>query len=130
MKLIYCEECGWLFQLIRKHTLHCVCEDEKAGKYLDNGITAVVTENAIVVGIDNNSFNDCVWRYGQYNPKGEKAFSKRVDFFFSGWIPTIPGEVIRVEDRKEVEEFPYEYEEAAIAYSSHPVSMEVGDKDV
>jgi hypothetical protein len=129
MKLIYCEKCGWLFQLIRNLTMHCACEDVKAGKYLDDSLTAVVTKNAIVVGIDNNSFRDSVHRYLKYNPEGDEPWSRRVDFFFTGWIPTIPGEVIKVDTKKEVEEFPQDFE-TNDEFSTMPVSADLGEADV
>ena len=116
-------------QLLRKATMYCVCEDAKAGKYLDDNLTAVVTKNAVVVGIDNNSFGDCIHRYNIYNPEGTEPYDKRVDFFFAGWIPTIPGEIIKVDTKEEVEEFPPDFE-TDNEFSTMPVSADLGDEDV
>jgi len=130
MKLIYCKECGWLIQLFRKYTMTCACKEyPRAGKYLNDNLTAVVTKNSIVVGIDNNSFGDCVNRYNIYNPKGTDPYDKRVDFFFAGWIPTIPGEVIKVDSIEEVDEFPPDFE-SDNEFSTMPVSADLGNENV
>jgi len=128
MKLLLCSECGDLVCLRKKFIRLCYC-GEVAGKYLDDNLTAVVTENSIVVGIDNNSFGDCLTRYNIYNPEGTNPHDKRVDFFFAGWIPTIPGEIIKVDDRDEVEEFPPDFE-SNNEFSTMPVSADLGNENV
>jgi hypothetical protein len=121
MKLIYCEKCGDLVLLRKKFIKLCCCE-EVAGKYLNDNLTAVVTKNSIVVGIDNNSFGDSIHRYNIYHPEGTEPHDKRIDFFFAGWIPTIPGEVIKVDSEEEVGLFPSDYE-TDNEYSTMPNSQ-------
>jgi hypothetical protein len=109
MKLIYCIKCGDLVLMRKGYISLCIC-GEIAGKYLNDNLTAVVTKNSIVVGIDNNSFGDCITRYNIYNPEGTEPYSARVDFFFAGWVPTIPGEIIKVDSEEEVGLFPSDHE--------------------
>lgn len=107
MKMIYCPKCKYLFEIRHSPAYICLCkENQCCGKYLNDNLTAVVTENAVVVGIDNNSFRDATTRYKQHNPKGEEPWDTRIDFFFTGWIPTIPGEIVRVETVDDVAKFP------------------------
>jgi hypothetical protein len=57
MKLIHCKDCGDIVLIYPKNIVRsCLCR-KVAGKYLSNCVTAIVTENAIVLGIDNNGFN-------------------------------------------------------------------------
>jgi len=114
MKLIKCEECGDLVMLIRRHTRCCVCGDI-AGKYLDDGITAIVSKDAVVVGIDNNGFNIAA-RYAM--SKNAQDCEYRVDYFFTGWIPNFPGEVIIVETVDDVLNYDYHMEEKDKNYES------------
>ena len=97
MKLLYCEECGDLVTLRSCVTRSCLCL-KYAGKYLDDNLTAVVNEGAILVGIDNNTFVTATQRLLHYRDK----LDERVDFFFCGWLPTIPGEVIFVPSFEDV----------------------------
>jgi len=53
MKLLYCRRCKDIFGL-RMKTRHCECE-AISGKYLQDGINAIYSGNAIPLGIDNNS---------------------------------------------------------------------------
>ena len=112
MKLFYCPECHQLVDIIRRgtgvHKCHC---GKNAGKYLDDNLTGVFTHGAIVVGIDNNTWLPAVQRFKQHNPFGTDPWKQdgqyvRIDFFFTGWIPTIPGEIITVDTVKEVKKFP------------------------
>ncbi len=112
MKLFYCPECRQLVDIIGRgtgvHTCYC---GKHAGKYLDDSLTGVFTHGAIIVGIDNNTWLPAVERYKAHNPDGEKPWIidgkfVRIDFFFTGWIPTVPGEVITVDTVKEVKKFP------------------------
>jgi hypothetical protein len=105
-----------------RYVVYCPCE-KCVGKYLNDNLTAVVTKDCIVVGIDNNSFRDSVSRYLKHNPEGDEPYDKRLDFFFVGWIPTIPGEVIVVGTEKEVKEFDPNYDAGNDNYSSPPVSQ-------
>lgn len=77
-------------------TRSCYC-GKSAGKYLNDNITAVVNKNAVVVGIDNNGFN-IARQMAMHN----REFPRRIDYFFTGWIPTKPGEVIVVDKVKDV----------------------------
>ncbi len=120
MKLIHCPKCGDFFALPTKlgKTKTCRCRGA-AGKYLSDGMVAVITENCIVAGIDNNTFSTSVYRYNQTNK--DHPDWPRLDFFFTGWIPTKPGEVIRVNTVKEVKEYPFEVEVKTV-FSTMPVS--------
>ena len=120
MKLIYCPRCNHLTALSDKlkQTTTCKCK-RSAGKYLSDRCTAVFTKDTLIVGIDNTTFRDAINRYNWV--KKERPEWGRVDFFFTGWIPTIPGEVVRVDSVKEVKEYPYEIKTKAI--STMPVSL-------
>lgn len=120
---MYCIDCYTLIELKSNYVAYCPCE-KCAGKYLNDNLTAVVTEDAIVVGIDNNTFRDAINRYLKYYPKGDEPYNKRIDFFFTGWIPTIPGEVIVVGVAEAVEQFDSDYDVGGDNYSSPPVSQE------
>lgn len=114
MKLIHCRECGDIVLLYPKIVMPCIC-GKIAGKYLSNGVTAVVSEDAIVVGIDNNGFNIANQVYDN-----NQELDRRIDIFFTGWIPNFPGEVIRVK-LEDVVEYPYEvdYEEESTLPTNH-----------
>ncbi len=112
MKLIACEECNDLVMLVNEHTRKCFC-GEIAGKYLDDDITAVVSSNAIIVGIDNFGF-----KLAKELSVADMKYSNRVDRFFTGWIPNHPGEVIEVETIDEVIEYNYHLPEEKRIYSS------------
>lgn len=102
MKLIWCEKCHTLTSLVSEKVRYCKCR-RCAGKYLSDNMTSVVNKDVILVGIDNNSFNNA--RYSQQHYINNPS---RVDFFFCGWIPTKPGESITVETVKDVKEYPFE----------------------
>ena len=114
MKLISCQECKDMVVLRRKEIRSCHCGNV-AGKYLDDGITAVVNNEAIVVGIDNNGFN-----IAERNATSDAAqkCSHRVDYFFTGWIPNFPGEVIRVETVDDVLKYDYHISDEDKNYGS------------
>lgn len=114
MKLIACNECHDVISLINKHPRKCLC-GKCSGKYLDDNITAVVSEDSIVCGIDNIGFN--LAKYYANSEEAQQA-KHRVDYFFTGWIPNHPGEIIRVKTVKEVDEYPYEMKEEDKTYTS------------
>ena len=62
MKLLYCPACGSLTELKVGIMKYCTCKGV-SGKYCEDMITAVVHEDAIVVGIDNNSFKHWFFRH-------------------------------------------------------------------
>ena len=101
-----------MVMLVNEHTRKCFC-GEVAGKYLDDDVTAVVSSNAIVVGIDNFGFNLAK----ELSIKGMK-YSNRVDYFFTGWVPNHPGEVIVVDTVDEVVEYNYHLPDEKKIYSS------------
>jgi hypothetical protein len=74
------------------------------------------TKDSIIVGIDNNTWNDVRKRYNQF-----RNYPSRLDFFFTGWIPTIPGEVIRVDTVQDVRKYPFKV--LVEAQSTMPVSQ-------
>ena len=95
MKLICCKKCNDVVNLLHT-TRTCYCGNS-AGKYLDDNITAVVNKDSVVVGIDNNGF-----MMAKQLAVGNKDCESRLDFFFTGWIPTKPGEVIVVDSIDDV----------------------------
>ena len=104
MKLLFCEECRDTVSMTHDNiTRTCKC-GKTAGKYLKDKLTAVVTEHAVVFGIDNNSFANALATVRKVLFEDVQGFdmNKRYDFFFTGWIPTIPGEVIIVPTRAHV----------------------------
>lgn len=121
MKLLYCEKCGDLVQLRCQLPRTCHCT-KYVGKYLSDRLTAVVNEGSILVGIDNNTFQTAVDRTLHYR----EELDYRVDFFFCGWLPTEPGEVIFVPTFEEVLEYPYEIE-GTLYRSTNPVSKDLDD---
>ncbi len=105
MKLIYCPECHDVFLAISKMTRTCLC-GKHAAKYLIDNITAVMTEGALVFGIDNVTFGNARAR-NEHFQESEDLKNTRIDSFFTGWIPTIPGEVVTVPTAKDV--FNYDF---------------------
>ena len=98
MKILFCVECRDAVAITTGNiTRSCVC-GKTGGKYLKDRITAVITEFSVVFGIDNNSFINALSTVEKVLsgdiPHFEKG--KRYDFFFTGWIPTVPGEIITV----------------------------------
>lgn len=119
MKLLYCSTCGDMIVLNYQIKL-CNC-GASAGIYLDK-IGAAVTSTGIVVGIDNNSFFNAVKTYTyakeNYPDKG------RMDFFFCGWIPTLPGEVVVVETIQDIKSLLESKLKTEYTTSSVPVSVD------
>jgi len=108
MKLIRCPECKDVFLAIGKKTRKCEC-GKHAAKYLGDKLTTVMTDGAMVFGIDNVTFDNAVKRTEYFIERSDE-FDYRIDSFFVGWIPNFPGEIIRVETIEDVEEWPYEEE--------------------
>ena len=65
MKLIACPECNDTMQLVHAYVRTCWC-GHVGGKYLSDKITAVVSKDAIVFGIDNNGFALAKHMYEQH----------------------------------------------------------------
>ena len=100
--MIYCDNCNYLFSL-KKTINYCRCKRKKcAGKYLDDSLTAVVTKNSTLIGVDNNTFHDSVRKCYRWN---ESRPEQRMDFFFTGWTCTKPGETIMVDTAWRVKRF-------------------------
>lgn len=113
MKLIACDKCHDLMMLVGGGmTRTCYC-GYVGGKYLDDNVTAVVNEDAIVVGIDNNGFN-----IAKHYKELYANLENRIDFFFTGWIPNKPGEVIVVESVEHVLEYDYHLKDEDKNYTS------------
>lgn len=112
MKLIYCPHCNDLVRL-QLRIKRCKCR-KCCGFYLeDASTTAVVNKDAIVVGIDNNTFLDATKKYFRGRERWPET---RVDFFFTGWIPTFPGEVVVLDTTKDVKNFdPSTYTKSTIS---------------
>lgn len=114
MKLLYCEECYDVVSMTHDNiTRSCKC-GKVAGKYLKDKITAVVTEGSIVFGIDNNGFRNALYTVKKVLTEDIDHFPKdrRFDFFFTGWIPTKPGEVIFVKNKAHVKATDYYQEKS------------------
>ena len=119
MKLILCKKCISIVSVLSEGIVSkCNC-GEHACKDLSDSITAVVTKGAVVIGIDNNTFNSAIQRYNWVKEKTPEH-DGRVDFYFTGWIPTKPGEVIFVDTVKDVVDYKYEFEGEASIYSTLP----------
>lgn len=100
MKLLFCRECRDVVSITHDNiTRSCKC-GKVAGKYLKDKITAVVTKEAVVFGLDNNSFLNALTTVDRILTTDMPQFDKnmRYDFFFTGWIPTLPGEVMVVKN--------------------------------
>ena len=98
-KLITCPTCNDIVNLTKEYNRSCFCGKCK-GRYLDDNVTAIVNKDAIVVGIDNNGFRLSKELYVM-----NKEHPSRLDFFFTGWIPTKPGEVIVVDTVEDVSRY-------------------------
>ena len=115
MKLIYCRKCRTMVSLPASGELvKCHC-GASAGKYID-GVNAVVNIKknksdqlqhpiSLVLGIDNNTFNTAIVRHKMWfeDPPEWADVNERMDFYFVGWLPTIPGEVFIVGTVEDVE---------------------------
>jgi len=124
MKLLFCESCRDTVSMTHGNiTRSCKC-GKVAGKYLEDKLTAVVTIEAVVFGIDNNSFANALATVNKVLFQDIEGFekNKRYDFFFTGWIPTKPGEVIVVENKVSVEATDY--------YQSYGVTSQNPSTDV
>ena len=58
MKLLYCKECGDIFNL-KFETVHCSC-GKCYGNYEPDGVTAFISEDAVPLGFDNFEFAHAV----------------------------------------------------------------------
>ena len=105
MKLLWCPECKDVVSLILRETRVCKC-GKTAGKYVSDCITAIITEGAVVFGIDNNTLSTALTR-AEHFMKNPEYQSTRIDFFFTGWVPTKPGEVIVVKSPIHVKAYDY-----------------------
>ncbi len=126
MKLLFCKECHDTVTMATEDEVRlCKCR-KTAGKYLSDRITAVITKASLVFGIDNNSFLNAAKTVERILDGEMPAFEegKRYDFFFTGWIPTVPGEVIVVDTPGEVAEFDYELE---ISFTSQNPSTDFNE---
>ena len=123
MKLIGCPHCKDLVVLYTRHARSCYC-GKVVGKYLSNHLTAVVNKEATVVGIDNNGYGVALQLSERHSDMKD-----RIDFFFTGWIPNIPGEVIVVESVEMVLGFDYFFEVYEKPNGTRPTeSVEKGKK--
>lgn len=112
MKLIACSKCSDLVMLIEEKTRTCEC-GEIAGKYLDDKITSVITENSILVGIDNIGF-----KLAKSLSVEARKHKYRIDYFFTGWCPNHGGEIEVVETVDDVIEYDYHLPEEKKIYGS------------
>ena len=117
MKAIWCDDCRDLVVLRKGLIRECSC-GAHAGTYLSDNITAVISKEAFVVGLDNNSFLNavasCNW--------ARENVEHRVDYFFCGWIPNIPGEVIYVDTVEDVHNFKEDENTELTTTSTMPTS--------
>lgn len=98
MKGFICDNCGDIVLMTRKEYIKtCVCKKYMA-KYLADGITLVINGRPLIIGIDNNTFLTAE-KNALYT---RIVWKDRVDFFFTGWIPNKPGEIIFVKSKRQV----------------------------
>jgi len=122
MKLIACPKCNDTMQLVQGYVRTCWCGD-CGGKYLSDRITAVVNKDAIIFGIDNNGFGVAKQLYDMH-----QETPHRVDFFFTGWIPNHPGEVVVVDSVEDVLAYEYEMKDEDKEYDS-TLPTEIAEKN-
>ena len=105
MKFIFCDECKDIVHMYPKEIKECVC-GKYCGKYLDDFITIVVNGKPLIVGIDNNSFKTAIDRaeYTRCN------YENYVVYYFTGWVPSKPGEIIFVDNKEDVINFPNDFD--------------------
>ena len=127
MKLLICDECHDTIALTHDNiTRICRC-GVTAGKYLEDKVTAIVTGAAVIFGIDNNSFSNALATIKRLDREDIEGFDKdtRYDFFFTGWIPTIPGEVVFVHNVDEVLHYDYHTQ---LNWTSQNPSTDINEK--
>lgn len=125
MKLLRCSKCNDSIVIgVLNVTRKCAC-GETAGKYLKDNVTAVVSKGSIVYGIDNNSLTNAIHNFTAFPKKYPRYAKERFDFFFVGWVPTVPGEIIWVDSVHEVEIEEYDQE---INWDSSPTSTDKNEK--
>jgi len=69
MKLIFCRECRDIVKLTYD-IRYCLC-GKSSGHYLRDGLTAIISGEAVPIGISNNSFSQAIANRpeaGQGNP--------------------------------------------------------------
>ncbi len=120
MKLINCPVCNDVVCLSPNRTRECEC-GHVAGKYLEDRVTAVISKDAIVFGIDNNGF-----AIAKHMAEKAKDIEYRVDYFITGWIPNHPGEIRIVQTVEDVYATPPEMKEEEKVYTS-TLPTESGD---
>ena len=126
MKLLYCPECRDSITLTGGNIVReCRC-GHIAGKYLKDNVTAVVAEGAIVYGVDNNGLANAIHNYHEFPKKFPRYATERFDFFFSGWVPTVPGEIIRVKSAVAVRAYDY-YDQKN--WDSSPTSVDKNESN-
>jgi len=97
MKGFICDYCGdHVIVSNKKFPKMCCCKRYLA-KYLADGITLAINGHPIIFGIDNNSF-----AVAERNCLYSKDWKERVDFFFTGWIPNKPGEILFLKTKRQV----------------------------
>ncbi len=106
MKLIRCKECHDIYVPDEFKMKKCRCK-KSAAKYLDDNLTTISTSNTYVFGIDNQSFGNADVQVKHWCK--EHPDTQRRDFYFVGWFPSKPDEVIWVDTIKEVKNFPMDH---------------------
>lgn len=124
MKLLWCPDCHDTITIgVNNIVRKCMC-GRTAAKYLEDNITAIVTEGSIVFGIDNTSLTNAIKNAKYWMPN--KFDRKRLDFFFTGWVPTKPGEVVFVDTVEDV--IAYNYHEK-LSFTSENPSTDISEKE-
>jgi len=105
MKGFICDVCGdHVIISSRKFPKMCSCKKYLA-KYLADGITLAINGHPVIFGIDNNTF-----AVAERNYLHTRDWKDRVDFFFTGWIPNKPGEILFVKSKRQVMRIRDDYE--------------------
>lgn len=74
MKLLYCKKCKDIFNLVVDKTKSCGCGETK-GVYLEDGLNAIYSGDAVPLGFSNTSFMPAVKHPPMYEPSIDfKAF--------------------------------------------------------
>jgi hypothetical protein len=81
MKLLLCPFCNNIINLT-KDKKYCPC-GECYGVYLSDGDHALVSEYAVIFGIDNNSYTNALSQYYDCHLQKKNIYS-----YFVGWFPS------------------------------------------
>jgi len=73
MKLLFCPNCGDIFNITPSEVRKCRCGDVR-GKYNPDGHTAVTNGNGFCLGINNNDLRKAIMAYSSYPNVEDKDY--------------------------------------------------------